>query len=127
MDVCRRNGGVGLRPVRAGCGAPYVPASQRAAAAIAASPGKSDRAIAAEIGVSDFTVRKARKRTASNLAVEKRVGKDGKARKMPAAKVETFSADEFDAEDGITVDMVEQANAANRRRYFLRCDARVIR
>jgi hypothetical protein len=37
---------------------------------------KSDSAIAEEIGVSDFTVRKARKRTASDLAVEKRTGKD---------------------------------------------------
>ena len=32
--------------------------------------------------------------------------------------VRAFSADEFDADDGITVDMVVQANAANRRRYF---------
>jgi hypothetical protein len=103
-----------------GCGAPYIPASERAAAAIAANPAKSDRMIAAEIGVSQPTVSKARKAsTDKRLSVEKRIGKDGKARKVPAAKVETFSADEFDDDDGITVDMVEKANAANRRRYFL--------
>jgi len=33
--------------------------------------------------VSDFTVRKARQRTASNIAVETRTGKDGKAQTMP--------------------------------------------
>ena len=33
--------------------------------------------------MSDFTVRKARQRTASNIAVETRTGKDGKAQTMP--------------------------------------------
>jgi hypothetical protein len=48
------------------------------------TPEKSDRAIAAEIGVSDKTVAKARRATADKSAVEKkRTGKDGKARKMP--------------------------------------------
>ena len=56
------------------------------AAAIVASPNKSNRAIAAEVGVSEGTVRTARKATAQSYAVEKRVGKDGKARKMPKAK-----------------------------------------
>lgn len=76
------------------------------------------------------TVSRARKATVTGVTVAKRIGKDGKARKMPAAKpakVEAFSADEFDAEDGITVDMVEQANAASRRRYFMKCAADVQR
>jgi DNA-binding transcriptional MocR family regulator len=66
-----------------GCGAPYLPAGLRAAAAVALDPAKSDRAIAEEIGVSDKTVAKARKATADQSAVEKRTGKDGKVRKLP--------------------------------------------
>jgi hypothetical protein len=52
-----------------------------------ASPARQSEgncAIAAEIGVSDFTVRKARKATASDLAVDTRhLGRDGKVRRMP--------------------------------------------
>jgi hypothetical protein len=65
------------------CGAPYVPARERAAAAVAANPEKSDRAIAADIGVSHPTVAKARKTTGNNLPVDGRVGMDGKVRKLP--------------------------------------------
>ena len=63
------------------CGAPYLPASARAAQAIAANPEKSDRAIAADIGVSDRTVNRAR--TATSDAVDTRVGLDGKVRRLP--------------------------------------------
>lgn len=67
------------------CGVPYMPAGQRAAAAIAANPQMSDRAIAEEIGVGSNTVRRARERTAPHGAVddEGRVGLDGKVRRMP--------------------------------------------
>jgi hypothetical protein len=66
------------------CGAPYVPAGKRAEEAVAANPEKSDRAIAAAIGVSHTTVQKARKATGNKLPVdEKRTGKDGKQRKLP--------------------------------------------
>ena len=73
------------------CGATYVPAGARAAEAVAANPRKSDRAIAEETGVSDWTVRHARKKSgARDHAPEKRTGKDGKsypaARKLPARK-----------------------------------------
>jgi IS30 family transposase len=54
------------------CGVAYVPASKRAEAAIAASPGKSDRAIAEEIGVNQSTVSRARKRTDADASVVKR-------------------------------------------------------
>lgn len=83
-------------------------AGKRAEAAIAANPEKSDRAIAAEIGVNQST--RARKRTDAGESVGKRVGQDGKARRMPqrtavpAAKVETISVDDFDADDGVTVE-----------------------
>jgi hypothetical protein len=65
------------------CGVAYLPASEFAARAVAANPHKSDRAIATEIGVSADTVRRARKSTARNRAVGKRVGRDGKTRKLP--------------------------------------------
>jgi hypothetical protein len=61
------------------CGAPYVSAGQRAAEALKANPEKSNRSIADDIGVSEFTVRKARKKsTSSKDEVEKRIGRDGK-------------------------------------------------
>ena len=79
------------------CGADYeyVPAGQIAAKALAANPKKSDRAIAAEIGVSDTTVLRARRRAASNEAPEKRKGRDGKhyPAKQAAAPVSLCGAD----------------------------------
>jgi hypothetical protein len=59
-----------------------MPKSVRAAEAIARNPEKSDRAIADEIGVSQPTVSRARKRTDTDVSVP-RTGKDGKTRKMP--------------------------------------------
>jgi hypothetical protein len=67
----------------------HVAANKVVKAAMDAKPqlaGKSNREIAREIGVSDKTVATARKSTAEFSAVEKRVGKDGKARKMPELK-----------------------------------------
>lgn len=89
------------------CGAPLVSKAERAAAAIAANPGKSDRAIASEIGSSPTTVGKARSQLSSggqlndhpahgfldawNAEIDRqeetRVGKDGKERRMPTKKV----------------------------------------
>ena len=65
------------------CGKPYVPKAARAAEAVKANPEKSDRAIAADIGVSGETVRQARKQLPSDLAVNERIGLDGKTRRMP--------------------------------------------
>jgi len=63
------------------CGVAYVPASLRAAAALDENSARSDRAIAAEIGVSDSTVLRARRKAAgaSCEAPEKRAGRDGKS------------------------------------------------
>ena len=88
------------------CGAPYLPASERAAAAIAANPQMSDRAIAREIGVSAPTVGRARS-TVTDVTVddEPRIGIDGKARRLPRPRVEAdddeddFSARELAARD----------------------------
>jgi hypothetical protein len=65
------------------CGLPYLPKTQQAREAIAANPEKSDRAIAADIGVHHSTVQEARKQLAGDPPVE-RIGLDGKTRKMPA-------------------------------------------
>jgi hypothetical protein len=81
------------------CHKPYVPAAAKAAAAIAANPNKSDRAIAAEIGVAPNTVRTARQATAQDCAVDERVGLDGKTRKLPQRAPRGFYAiPEGDAE-----------------------------
>lgn len=59
---------------------------KRAAKAVAAHPEKSDRALAAEIGVDHKTVAKARQSTGDDSPVEKRTGRDGKVRRMPERK-----------------------------------------
>ena len=87
------------------CGAPYVPARLRAAAALAAEPGKSNRAIADAAGVGKDTVRRERKATGASAPVAPRIGKDGKTRRMPtkhaayADEPEPGIEDEIDAED----------------------------
>jgi hypothetical protein len=68
------------------CGAPYLPAGQRAAEAIAANPEKSDRAIAVEIGVDHKTVGKARRSVGDHSPPDKRVGQDGKSYPAKVAK-----------------------------------------
>ena len=67
------------------CGAPYLPAGQRAAAAVAANPQMSDRAIAKELKVSPTTVGDARRSQLSSAGQldEPRTGMDGKVRRLP--------------------------------------------
>jgi hypothetical protein len=67
------------------CGVGYLPvkASVAAAKAIEKNPEASNRAIAEKIGVNKDTVRVARKQVAENSPPAKRIGKDGKTRKMP--------------------------------------------
>lgn len=67
------------------CGVPYKPIKPSAAAAkaVAAHPERSDRAIAAEIGVDHKTVAKARRSGGEKSPpAEKRIGRDGKAQKV---------------------------------------------
>ena len=78
-----------------GCGVAYVKAGVFAEAAVKANPGKSDRAIAEEIGTSPTTVGKARKQLSNGGQLEKRTGKDGKTRKMPKARGEGPQAAKF--------------------------------
>jgi hypothetical protein len=67
------------------CNAPYVTAGAAAAAAIAADPNKSDRAIAAVIGVDHKTISKVRKSTGEYSPVG-RIGRDGRTRRAPKPK-----------------------------------------
>jgi len=68
------------------CGVAYVPANVAAAKAIKAHPEKSNVALAKEIGVGKDTIRRVRS-TCANAQVEKRIGLDGKTRKMPCPPV----------------------------------------
>ncbi len=92
------------------CGVPYMPAGQRAAAAIAANPQMSDRAIAQEIGASHTTVQKARKATGNQLPVdETRTGLDGKVRRLPTRRPDNDDTD----------DAFAPATASERKASFL--------
>jgi len=70
---------------QAGCSCGVAPID-RAAYALLKNPEKSDRAIAAEVGVDHKTVGKARRATGESSPIEQRVGRDGKIRKVARAK-----------------------------------------
>lgn len=98
------------------CGVSYVAKSVRAAEAIRANPSRSDRAIAADIGVSDRTVNRAR--ATNDAPDEDRVGRDGKS----------YSARQRVTEDpDLPPKLVEVAAATGRRRVFLRCAEDAVR
>jgi len=92
------------------CGVPYMPAGQRAAEAIKVNPHMSDRAIAAEIGVSQPTVSRARKHaTDTHVSVdEQRTGLDGKVRRLPTRPANDDAEETF-----------APATAAERKASFL--------
>jgi hypothetical protein len=68
------------------CGATYmVKPAEKAAAALTGNSSRSDRSIAAEIGVSPTTVGKARDQLSGDGQFEDfRTGRDGKSRKLPS-------------------------------------------
>lgn len=99
------------------CGKPYVTKSGLAAEAIKASPNKSSRAIAANLGIHPSVVDEARKQVPGNPAGE-RVGRDGKS----------YSVRQRITDDtGLPRSMIEAAEAVSRRRIFLRCAEDVLR
>lgn len=116
------------------CGASYVPAGTRAAQALAKNPEKSDRAIAAEIGVSTPTVGRARKATVTKVTVdepcgtatapcvvaETRLGKDGKVRRLPQRQ----PLEKYD-EPGVEDDIDGEDPENYRTAYLLRVDQAV--
>jgi len=92
------------------CGAPLMSKAQRAAKEIAANPHKSNRAIAEEVGVSEGTVRTARKSGAQDYAPdeESRTGRDGKTYKMPVRQ-SVIEDDEDDDIDEVTPSQIRKA------------------
>jgi hypothetical protein len=107
------------------CGAPYMPASARAAKAIAANPEKSDRAIAAELGIGNKTVSRARTTVSDDTVA--RIGLDGKVRKMPQRKTkpEEVIPTEEEAEESyqqhlykMFLDYLDDMTEQTRRKLF---------
>lgn len=111
------------------CGAPYMPAGERAAQAIEANPGMSDRAIAEQIGIGHQTVGRARKATGPYGPVAKRTGKDGKTRRAPQRKQqELVMPTEEEAEEEYQATCYDQACRlleemadATRQKYAAHC------
>lgn len=82
------------------CGAPYLPAGERAKQAIEANPQKSDRAIAAELGIGNKTVSRARQQSTvsrDTVRQSKRIGKDGKERRVPVREAITKASKKLSA------------------------------
>jgi hypothetical protein len=102
------------------CGAIYRPkALERAAAAVAEHPEKSDRAIAKEIGVSHPTVAKARKETTGNSYQldEPRIGLDNKTRQMPKPATKSPAVAEREIVTKLALDMVDACYMAMSNRF----------
>jgi hypothetical protein len=68
------------------CGVVYVPAGVAAAKGVTAYWELSDRAIGKKLGISYSTVREARLKlaTGGNPSVDRRIGLDGKSRRLPS-------------------------------------------
>lgn len=107
------------------CGVEYRPKSVRAGEAVKANPEKSNRAIAADIGVDEKTVRQARS-TADRSAVEARTGLDGKTRKIPEKKSGSPKEDDDEPEtdtdgdydEGSWPEEARKALRRERREHF---------
>jgi hypothetical protein len=82
------------------CGVDYKPKSVRAAEAIRADPGKSDRAIAADIGADRKQVRRERAKLGGDMSPPERIGRNGKSYpakpKRPVSAEKNISIVEFD-------------------------------
>jgi hypothetical protein len=93
MNLCCVKCGAKAKP-GCDCGVAYVPAHMYAVKAVAAHPEKSDRAIAAAIGVDHKTVAKARKSVGDKSPT--RIGTDGKryraTKQMTPALAEAMKA-----------------------------------
>ena len=120
-------------PCACGVAYAYVPAGKRAEEAFIRNPEKSDRSIAEEIGVNHNTVTRARKKTTVSYGtVElkrlgklygKRIGKDGKARKLPQAKiVEAETNDPEPVKPSPTAPVTAAVEPSSARRTFMLLD-----
>jgi hypothetical protein len=93
-----------------------------AAQAIAANPNKSNRAIAAEIGVSNQTVMRRRKATAPHGAVEKRMGLDGRTRRVPPTNGHAMHVQKPNGKKSLDESVAE---LARRGRKYLKIKSRM--
>ena len=93
---CTICGAVGALGCDHGEGA-YRPLSYFVTEALKATPEKSNRALASELGCDEKNIRLARNQLRNNSAVEKRVGLDGKARRMPIRVTRRATAEEAQA------------------------------
>ena len=96
---------------RCNCGKPYVPAKQRVAEYDKINPGQSTRQAAADLGVDNATVHRARNLGVADATPKTITGRDGKTYQSKRV---------IDREE-------EHYNAVNRRRVFDKCAADVIR
>jgi hypothetical protein len=82
------------------CGVDYKPKSVRAADAIKLDPGRSDRAIAADIGADRKQVRRERAKLGGDMSPPERTGRDGKSYpakpRRPVSAKKNISITEFD-------------------------------
>ena len=78
------------------CGVAYQPKSIRAAEAIRANPEKSDRALAADLGIGHATVSRARETVSSETVDSPRIGLDRKTRRLPVREVDADEPDDRD-------------------------------
>ena len=93
------------------CGVSYVPAAKRVAEYDKTNPGKSTRQAAADLGIGNKTVSRARQSAVSHDTPATVTGRDGKS----YARKRVIDRDE------------EHYDAVNRRRVFDRCAADVVR
>lgn len=109
------------------CGKPYVPKKQRAVDAIAANPQKSDRAIAADIGVDHKTVGAARRELGGEDSPPEREGRDGKMYRTPrnskSQGIDMPTAEEADEEWQRTIYdqaclLLERMADSTRQKFF---------
>jgi hypothetical protein len=91
------------------CGVGYLPAREYAAKAIAENPEKSDRAIAAAIGIDHKTVAAARQAGGEYSPPEKRTGRDGKSHPSKKPKLRL-------------VEPPTEPERANAKAYFTKAD-----
>jgi len=124
------------------CGLNYTPASIRAAEAIAANPEKSDRAIAADIGVHHTTVGRIRnaggasappEQSADDLSPvadatpEKRIGRDGKSysatkrKRHRGKRMPDFVDEPQHDRDLHTLQTIWDGTCETAREEFLKC------
>lgn len=110
--------------IHAACRCGVAPIT-RAAYAIQQNPEKSDRAIADEIGVGNATVSRARRdqSTVSRDAVQKRTGRDGRARRRPTRKYSSVDI----ANDLGSVTTVKQGDSSSKLNLELESSFSVLR